>query len=365
MGKVIMIANDFHDKNMLLAIAVDRGLARTRTFRNTASDRNTMVGYVERLAREAGAERIVHVYEASSQGFGLHDQLVDAGWESYILAPSKISRSPKQQKDKTDEKDARDLLAVLRGHILGGNDLPAIWIPDVGTRDDRELVRRRLDLQDTATQARNQIQSLLKRYSFAKPEVAGENWTQKHRAWLRGLVEDRVRLSEGAQAVLASLLRQLEALEEEVKLLEQAVEQLSRQPRYAGVVKELTREKGVGTLTAMTFLTEMGDLARFRNRRQIGAYLGVVPSCWESGEERDRKGHITHQGPWRVRKVLCQAAWTALRLDPAAKIYGLRLGRRGKPRKKVMVAVMRKMAIRLWRKGLPLQQRAAALRTGT
>ena len=114
-----------------------------------------------------------------------------------------------------------------------------------------------------------------------------------------------------------------------------AVERLARQPRYEEVVKELTREMGVGTLTAMVFLTEMGDLARFHNRRQIGAYLGVVPSCWESGEERDRKGHITHQGPWRVRKVLCQAAWTALRLDPETRAYGARLGRRGKPRKKV------------------------------
>jgi len=59
----------------------------------------------------------------------------------------------------------------------------------------------------------------------------------------------------------------------------------------------------------MVFLTEMGDLRRFRNRKKVGAYLGLVPTSNESGENTDHKGHITHQGPARLRKVLCQAAW--------------------------------------------------------
>ncbi len=365
MGKVIMVANDLHDRNMLVSLAVDRGPVRTRTYPHTAGGRNGMIRAVERLAREEGAERIVHAYEASGLGLSLHDQLVDAGWESHVLAPSKISRSPKQQKDKTDEKDARDLLAVLRGHILGGNELPGIWIPDLEARDDRELVRRRLDLQDAATQAKNQISSLLKRHRFVKPEAAGGNWTKGHREWLRGLVEDKEQLAWGAQTVLDSLLRQLEALEREVQRMDEAVKQLAKVPRYAAPVAELTKEKGVGPLTAMTYLTEMGQMARFRNRRQIGAYLGLVPSCWESGEQQDRKGHITHQGPWRVRKVLCQAAWTALRLDPETRARGARMARKGKPRKKVMVAVMRKLAIRLWRAAGPAQRQAGCLATGT
>ena len=51
---------------------------------------------------------------------------------------------------------------------------------------------------------------------------------------------------------------------------------------------------------AMVYLTEMGDLSRFANRQQVGAFLGLVPSSFETGKDDDRKGHITHQGPSRV-----------------------------------------------------------------
>ena len=52
---------------------------------------------------------------------------------------------------------------------------------------------------------------------------------------------------------------------------------------------------GVGVLTALVFLTELGDLSRFTNRRQLAAYLGLVPSSYETGKTNDRKG--THHAP--------------------------------------------------------------------
>ena len=67
------------------------------------------------------------------------------------------------------------------------------------------------------------------------------------------------------------------------------------QVRVAGqfnTVDELRKLPGVGLLVAMTFLTEMGDLERFHNRREMAAYLGLCPSSFESGETNDRKGRI-------------------------------------------------------------------------
>ena len=46
----------------------------------------------------------------------------------------------------------------------------------------------------------------------------------------------------------------------------------------------------------MVFLTEMGDLNRFANRRQFGAYLGLAPATFKSGERSGRRGRITRQG---------------------------------------------------------------------
>jgi hypothetical protein len=124
---------------------------------------------------------------------------------------------------------------------------------------------------------------------------------------------------------------------------------LAKTDRYRGPCAALRELRGVGLVTAMTYLTEMGDLTRFSNRREVAAYLGVCPASFETGEATDRKGHITRQGPGRVRKVLCQAAWAAVRVDEETRqawerIKGDRPGRA----KKAIVAIMRRLAIRMW-----------------
>lgn len=94
----------------------------------------------------------------------------------------------------------------------------------------------------------------------------------------------------------------------------------------------------------MAFLTEMGDMSRFSNRRQIGAYLGLVPSQSDSAET-ERKGHITKQGPARVRGVLSQASWGRTTVDDAYR----RIVQRNPQHKKIaLVAVMRRLAVRMW-----------------
>ena len=163
----------------------------------------------------------------------------------------------------------------------------------------------------------------------------------------------------GARVSLGSLLRQMESLEEEVLLLDDQIEALSGSVCYAGPARELMREKGVGILTAMVFLTEMGDLSRFGNRKQVGSYLGLVPSSDETGEGTERKGHITHQGPWRVRKALCQATWTRVRTDPQEKAAYQRVAAKNPKHKKIaVVASMRRLGIRLWHIGLEAQRRS-------
>ena len=99
----------------------------------------------------------------------------------------------------------------------------------------------------------------------------------------------------------------------------------------------------------MVFLTEIGDLHRFANRRQLAAYLGLAPSAHESGERNDRKGRITRQGPSQVRHVLCQAAWAAIRCSDEWRATYNRIRGDSKQRNKIaIVAVMRKLGITLW-----------------
>ena len=355
MQECILVGCDLHDKTMLLKMARGRRAASKATWSNTPGGWRRML--VE-LRRRAEGRSIYFAYEASCLGFGLYDFLSDAGVKAFVLAPTRIAKSVRQRRTKCDEKDADHILELLRAHVLAGTALPAVWVPDPQTRDDREIVRAWLDVSKKVTRLKTQVKTLLKRTTTRRPEGLGSGWTQKFRAWLRGLTRSRSVLPAGARVHLGTLLRQLESLEKESKILRREVERLSETPRYAHPARRLMAEvAGVGLITAMVFLTEMGDLGRFENRKQVGAYLGLTPSSDDTGES-DRKGHITHQGSPRVRRSLCQSVW-AMRRDESCEenVYYDRLVAKNPKKKKIaVVACMRRMAVRMWHVGLEAQQ---------
>ena len=186
MVQPIMIACDLHDRTMLLKVARGRGPAETLSVRNTRDGRERMIAELVRRSQAAGGAPLIFAYEASGQGFGLCDELTRAGITCHVLAPTKIARSTELKKTKTDEKDAELILQLLRGHVLAGNPLPSVWIPDLQTRDDRELVRARTDVAEKTTAVKSQIKGLLKQLYLARPEGLGQGWTRMFWAWLRG-----------------------------------------------------------------------------------------------------------------------------------------------------------------------------------
>ena len=351
MSEYIIVGCDLHDKTMLLKIARGRSAVDKVTWANNACGRRAMLKDLKRRSAEADGAAVVFAYEASGLGFRLHDFLTEGGIACYVLAPTKMPKSLKHRRSKCDEKDAEQILELLRAHILAGNKLPSVWIPDAETREDREVVRARLDAKSKSTKVKIQIQTLLKRNGIDRRKDTGKGWTISFRKWLFGLTTRSRKFSHGTRLGLGTLLRQLEFLESEATLLDAAVAKVSKKERYAATVERMTRSAGVGILTAMVFLTEMGDLSRFSNRKQIGAYIGLVPSSDDTAES-DRKGHITHQGPWRVRWILCQAVWSLLRTNPEEADCYARIVRKNPKHKKIaVVACMRRLAVSLWHIG--------------
>jgi transposase len=353
-----MLGVDVHDAALVIRMAEGAKKAETSRADNTRSGRKDLWRELHARAKRAGGARVVMAYEASCQGFGLYDEALDEGFECHVLAPTKIARSSAHVRRKTDEEDAKRLLEIVRGHVLAGNEMPGVWVPDPQTREDREIVRSRLDVSEKVTVLKAQIKTLLKRHGLRRPKVTGDGWTGLFEAWLQGVAGPKGALPYGARVALATLRRQKEALERESMRLDEEVTKLAQEPRYLEPAKALDDVHGVGLLTAMVFLTELGDLSRFDNRKQIAAYLGVVPSSDESGETNDRKGHITHQGPWRVRRVLCQCAWSRIRTEPGEKIIYDRIAAKNLKHKKIaVVATMRRLAVLLWHLGREAQQR--------
>ena len=350
MDNLLMIGCDLHDRSMLLKMAVGLEAPAKRSWSNDRSGRVAMIADLKRRAGAAGTTRIVFAYEASGLGFTLYDELTASGIECHVLAPTLMERSPKHTKGKTDERDAERVLHLLRGWLLAGNPLPEVWIPDVQTRDDREMVRMRLEVADKLTRSKNQIRCLLKRSNVAAAPM--KPWTGDYDVWLNHQAKSE--LPYGAGVALSSLLRQLEQAESEREVLSGELVKLSQSERYCRQAKAVIEQLGgVGIVTAMVFLTEIGDVKRFSSRQQVGSFLGLVPSSFESGEADDRKGHITRQGPGRVRKVLNQAVWSRIRTDQQAKAKYERIAEKNpKHKKKAVVALMRELGIAMWHKAV-------------
>jgi transposase len=343
MSKVTYLGMDVH----LNLIAVVWGRAKEKP--RCLIVENSPEGW-EKLVRAVGPGEMWGVYEASSCGFEVYDHFTKIGWRMSVVAPTHIHKSVLSRKRKTDLRDAKRLWEVLVSHGELGTELPAVWIPEERIREEREIVRRRLSLADHRTRVKNGISSLLRMHKLKRPPEMKTAWSQTHVAWLKGLTSDPARAVH-LRTALGSLLRELEFLEAELALLQKEVEKLSGEERYRKMVEYMTELDGVGVLTAMTFLVELGDVRRFKNRRQVASYLGLVPTSYESGEDDDHKGPITHLGPARVRKVLNQAAWTLVRKDALWKArYGPLAARRGAL--KAIVAIMRKLGIELWHRAL-------------
>ena len=351
MNKCIICGMDVHERTIKTCTAAGDGKPEVQTFANTEEGRAALIRYLRGWARKHGCKDMATAYEACCLGFGLYDELMAAGIVCHVLAPSLMRKSRKDVKRKTDEADARMIFETLRGHVLAKNSLPSVWVPPQDLRDDREVVRTRLNVGEKVTEVKTQIQMLLKKNGIRKPAGVGKAWTVVYRKWLLGWLEcGGPELSHGAAIAMKSMLRQLAALEEEIKRLDKEMETLAATPRYRAASEALVKRiKGVGLLTAMVFLTELGDMNRFQYRRQLGSFLGLAPTSDESGEVTDRKGHINRSGPARVRWALCQATWVRLMHDELEAAAFDRIRKGSKKLKKVaQTACMRRLGILMW-----------------
>jgi len=94
---VICVGCDSHEKTLVNWIGVNREAGQQRILANSRSGRSKLIVILKEKAAAVGGARIVLAYEASGQGFMLHDELTAAGIECYVLAPTKIERSSKHK----------------------------------------------------------------------------------------------------------------------------------------------------------------------------------------------------------------------------------------------------------------------------
>lgn len=234
---------------------------------------------------------------------------LDPGLRIAIVNPTQTSAFLRSMglRNKTDDLDAKALARY------GSDRRPAPWekpMPEMAVLKD--LVRIRMDLVNARTAMTLRL-------------------------------KDHTRASKLA---VKAMMRVVQSLNAQIKVLETGIrEHLSAHVPLGKKVARFESICGVGLITAITVLAELGDPSRFERSRQLTAFAGVSPRRKESGATIRGKTRMCKQGSARVRAVLYLAASAAVRFNPDLKALYDRLLTQGKPRRVALGAVMRKLLV--------------------
>jgi transposase len=348
---------DVHKETIAVAVA-DRGVAAPRSLGVIRNDLDEL----RKMLRKLGSPASLQVcYEAGPCGYVVYRFLQRLKIACSIIAPSLIPRRP-GDRIKTDRRDALALARLLRS-----GELTATWIPDEQHEALRDLVRAREDGVEDRLRARHRLGKFLLRNGLTPP-AGVRAWSVRHRQWLDGL-----RWQDRAQELVFNEYRHtLEEIAQYIMRLEKELGARAQSSPHAQTIAALQAMRGIKLITAVTIVSEVGEISRFQTPRQLMAYAGLVPSEHSSGG-RTRRGSITKTGNAHLRRVMVEAAWHN-RHRPA-HTPGLRqrqrgvnpqvctvawnaqqrlhkrychLTARGKPRPQTVVAIAREMLGFIW-----------------
>jgi transposase len=274
-----------------------------------------------------------------------------AGWVCDLAAalelPTQVANTNDERwrwnrvKKKTDRTDALKLAQLVE---MG--KLPTVHVPQPRVRQWRELIHYRHGLVDRRTAIKNSIRSIFER--------RGESLASGHKAWtadgIKLLARHALELNDCQplelwRGQLHEELGQLQSLEQNIAAVEKKLDELSAADER---VRQVRTAPCVGPRLGELVVAIIDDPKRFKTARQAGAYVGLTPRQWQSGQSL-REGHISRMGNPLLREVLVEVSWLGIRTNAWMKQVYQSVCRGSDKRKKIaIVAVARRLFVRLW-----------------
>lgn len=318
------------------------------------------------------------------------------GFRLHVINPiqSDALRNYYVRKTKTDRKDALLLATLMRFGQTPATELP----PETVIRL-QNLSRLRFRFVNQVSGLKNQILAILDQIFPEYEECFSSVFVQTSKALLKRYPEpeelaqvdlseltaflakhSRGRLGQGRAEKIRSLARgtfginlaldaftielrllldQVEFIDEQIKMLEEAIDKImdefrpSEDAPYRHVIETIP---GIGPVLAAAIIGEIGDIKRFPNARALVAYSGLDPTVRSSGEFEGTRNRISKRGSPTLRHCLWLAAVSARRCNPELKAYYELKRSQGKHSNVATIAVARRLVhliYSLWKNDRP------------
>ena len=279
----LYIGVDFHPHQQTVASCDSSdGEIRFLTFKH--SDKRSIENFYRGLR-----ERAVIGVEATGGLDWFEEMIFENGHKLLVGNPQKIRRRA-ISRHKSDKRDAETIM-----DLLVHDEFPEVWRRDQQSRIALEMLRFRQNLVRQRTSVANQLQSVARKRGLSRFATS----TKKGRNLF--FAAD---LSESDGYLRASLYRLYDDLSEQIGQVDDRLQYLVLENEPA---KRLMTHPGVGVKTALAVTATLGDVSRFRNIRQVSAFVGLDPLNDSTGE-RLRIGRISKRGSKVCRFMLGQAA---------------------------------------------------------
>jgi transposase len=320
-GKSIFIGIDVHKKTYSVTALSDGEIIKRDKM---PACPQKLIAYCFKFFPEAN---IYSAYEAGFCGFYLHRQLVEKGINNIVVHASSIEIASRDRV-KTDKRDSLKIATQL-----SVGRLKCIHIPSIEREASRSISR----LREKFVRDRTRIGVQLKSFLNLNGLLTYEDNKKITRKWISGLLE-----ITDTSDIFYSLKMMAKRWLEIDKEIAEIDKRLKLQAASEVELEEIYQSApGIGPTASRVLINELGDMSQFKNERTLFSYTGLTPQEYSSGEHT-RQGHISRQGKSILRKILVQAAWTAIKQDNHLKVVFEKIS--GKAGKKIaIVAIARRL----------------------
>jgi transposase len=294
---------------------------------------------VNHLAKHFPNATIKCAYEAGFSGFGLYYALLDEGIDCIVVNPADVPTKDNEKKRKTDVLDSQKIAKCLRADTLD-----PVYVPSWEIIGIRNLIRTRNRFVTQRTAIKNKIKHFLHYNDIKIPqEFQGTRWSKDFISWL-GQVGFQ---TESSTFCMRIYLEHLASVEAQTKKCASQINQLIKQEHILWKIALLKSIPGIGSLTALTLLAEIDDINRFKTLDKLSSYVGLVPHMHSSGES-ERIGGLTIRGNKKLKSILIESSWVAIRKDPTMLMTFNTLCARMK-KNKAIIRIAKKLLSRIRR----------------